>query len=289
MFFERAKPTLIIDCHGILHSLRHAGKKYYSGGEDNGLITQFFITLKHLADTLYTDRFIFAWDSPVNKRKQKYSWYKSNRERKDETPLEQEYFANCMRQFPILRDTILPTLGYQCFMVEGYEADDIIASIVMNNKEQYIFVTSDADMYQLLPYARMYDFKHKQVLTKEWFKETCGFPADDWWKVKMIAGCSTDTVPGVEGVGEKTAIEYLNGKLLPKYKKYQAIKHADPAMLTRNESLVRLPLEGCPILQPTRPIQPRFDTFQHLAWKHNLFYFQSHANLQNIKQSLGMV
>lgn len=288
MIFERAKPTLIIDSHSILHTLRFAGRKFYTGGSDYQLISNFFVTLEGLASTFYTDRIIFAWDSPTNKRKQEFSWYKSGRELKEETAQDKEYNALCFKQFNILRDEILPMLGYQCFMEDGYEADDIIASIVMNNKDQYIFVTTDADMYQLLSYARMYDFKHKQTLTADWFKETCGFPATDWWKVKMIAGCSTDTVPGVQGVGEKTAIEYLNGKLIPRYKKYQAIKHADPAMLARNERLVRLPFEGCPILRPQRPATPSFAMFQHIALRYELYRFQSHANLQSIKQSLGM-
>ena len=288
MIFKRAMPTIIIDCHSILHTLRYAGRKFYTGGKDYQLISQFFQSLDHLSLTLYSNLFLFVWDSPVNKRKQEYSWYKQGRDIKTDTELDKEYLDHCFEQFRILRDDILPGMGYQCFMEEGYEADDVIASIVMNNKDNYIFVTTDADMYQLLPYARVYDFKHKQILNAEWFEQTCHFPAGDWWKVKMIAGCSTDTVPGVVGVGEKTAIQYLNGTLGEKTKKYQSIKEASPEMLERNEKLVRLPLYGCPIIRPAVVSAPSFAMFQHFCYKYSLYRFQSHANLQNIRNNLGM-
>lgn len=290
MFFERAKPLLIIDSHSILHSLRFTGRKYYTGGEEYTLTQSFFMAIEKLAETLYTDRIVFAWDSPVNKRKQEFSFYKSGREPKDQSDTDKQYDNLCFKQFRLLRDNILPYIGFPCYMVEGYEADDIIASIVMNNKTSMIFVTTDADMYQLLPYARMYDYRHKQIYTDEWFKSSCGFSASEWWKVKAYAGCTSDTVPGIPGIGEKTAIAYLNGKLLPKHKKYRDISNGEyDDIIRRNERIVRLPYEGCPAITiPKTETAPSFSKFHQIVAYYSLWNYKKEDKLAAIRKTLNM-
>ena len=63
--------------------------------------------------------------------------------------------------------------------------------------------------------------------------------------VKIIAGCSTDEVPGVPGVGEKTAIKYLTGELDKHTKTFKKIAtSASFPLYARNRKLIKLPMEG---------------------------------------------
>ncbi len=61
---------------------------------------------------------------------------------------------------------------------------------------------------------------------------------------KAIAGCSTDNVRGIKGVGEKTAIKFLKGELGKKTKTFINIKNEWDTVVKRNVPLVTLPMKG---------------------------------------------
>jgi DNA polymerase-1 len=111
---------------------------------------------------------------------------------------------------------------------------------------KFITASGDQDLYQLLDYTDMYsmpkstEIKH---ITRQTFIEKYGITPKEWVKVKQIAGCTSDTVPGIKGVGETTAIKYLLGQLKPKSVKYRDIE-AGADIIKRNEWLVKIPLPG---------------------------------------------
>jgi 5'-3' exonuclease len=106
----------------------------------------------------------------------------------------------------------------------------------------------------------MYNPGKKKAVTLQSFSKETGLEPWEWAKVKAIGGCKTDEVPGIPGVGEKTAIKYILGKLKPDSAAYKAIK-ANKEIITRNRKLVELPFEG------TQVFELRTDTISDEGWK----------------------
>lgn len=115
-------------------------------------------------------------------------------------------------QFPLVR-AAAEALGLPVSSSDGYEADDIIATYARLAKEQGIKVTiisSDKDLMQLIDDdVEMYDaMKDKRVGEKE-VEEKFGVPPAKLLDVMALIGDSSDNVPGVPGIGVKTAAELI--------------------------------------------------------------------------------
>lgn len=270
--FKASTPLLVIDCHGILHTLRYADtKRYYSSSRDWSLVGNFIRTVEALSYKFGAGDIVFAWDSPVSIRKERYSFYKEGRNKRPMTEQEQALFLWHKQQFAELRDKILPKIGFQNnIMLEGYEADDIIASIVNAHagKRSVIFVSNDEDLYQLLGTSTMYIYTKRMLFGDAGFRQAYGIPPADWWRVKAIAGCKSDAVPGVKGIGEVYAIRYLQGKLVgtERHKRIEDAKE----LLDRNEWLVRLPLQNTPSINVVSDEVRSMDNFLEVLTKYNI-------------------
>jgi 5'-3' exonuclease len=179
-----------------------------------------------------------------------YPEYKAKRKAKKllMTDEEKTYDNACHIQSEEIRTYILPDVGFvNNFMRIGYEGDDLIASIIVNNPEhEFIIVSSDADLYQLLsPTVSIYDLNKKQRYTENDLFQEHRTQSILWGEVKAIAGCTSDEVKGVSGVGIKTAIKYLNHELSFTSATYKKIASAEgDAIIKRNRELVKLPLKG---------------------------------------------
>jgi len=124
------------------------------------------------------------------------------------------------------------------------EADDLIAAITQNYNQEFIIISADHDLYQLLsPNVSMYSTKKKKVITEQVFIDEYRVTPEEWIMVKQIAGCTTDNVKGVPTIGEKRAIAFIKKTLRPDLKWYNRIKKNE-AMIRQNETLVKLPFEG---------------------------------------------
>lgn len=236
---------ILIDANSICHACKHSMGDLSWEEKKVGVIFGFLRQLLSLAKKFESNRFVFAWDTRSSVRSQFYTEYKGRR-KKEKTPEEKELDDIAYDQFNILRDEILPEIGFlNSFWQEGYEADDVIASIVhCNKKEKIVIISTDEDLYQLLSEnVTMYSTKKKQEYTLHNLWKDCRIPPQDWADVKAIAGCSSDDVPGVVGVGEKTACKYLNRQLNPLHKTYRSIKE-NKELIERNLKLVTLPYSG---------------------------------------------
>jgi DNA polymerase-1 len=209
-----------------------------------GILFGYLKQVLSIANKFDTNKFIFAWDSKESKRKELFPEYKANRHY-DKTPEEEELDAIAYSQFDTIRKEVIPTIGFKNnFMVKGYEADDIIASITKRyNAEEFLIVSSDNDLLQLLSdHVKIYNIKTKTSYNEAQMIKDYNISHVLWPKVKAIAGCNSDAIPGVRGVGEKTAIKYLNDQLKPESSSYQEIenfiKYGD---YKRNIQLVTLP------------------------------------------------
>ena len=159
------------------------------------------------------------------------------------TDEEKEFREDLHKQLTKLRQIELLKIGFRnVFWQQGFEADDLIASVCKDKKQDFIVVSSDQDMFQLLSkHVEIYNPMSKKFITKSSFTDKYGVKPKEWATVKAIAGCSSDGVPGVSGVGEKTAIKFMNGDLKQTTKAFVSIANSTD-LIERNLKLVKLPL-----------------------------------------------
>ena len=150
-------------------------------------------------------------------RKEIYSEYKANRASRPDDFLPQEE-----RILQIVRDA-----GVPIFAKPGFEADDLIATIAKRlcDSDYEIFIVSkDKDLRQVVSdCAKMYDVQNDRVIDLARMEEECGYTPVEAIEIQTLTGDSIDNVPGIPGVGEKTAV-----KLVKKYGSADAVlKHLD--------------------------------------------------------------
>lgn len=139
-----------------------------------------------------------------NFRNDIYAEYKANR---DETP------EDLKPQFGLIREAT-KAFDIPYMELEGYEADDLIATYARLAKEKGLKVTivsSDKDLMQLIDdNVRMYDPMKSAFIGVEEVEEKFGVKPNRVIDVQALAGDSVDNVPGVPGIGIKTAAQLIN-------------------------------------------------------------------------------
>jgi DNA polymerase-1 len=150
-----------------------------------------------------------AWDvSRETFRTESYPEYKANR---DKAP---EHFRS---QLPLI-DEVLAALHITQLRREGYEADDIIASLTkqaVDDGWEVLIVTGDRDAFQLVggPVSVLYTRRgiSDTVLADEaWIEEKYGISPSQYVEYAALRGDTSDNLPGVPGVGEKTAARLIS-------------------------------------------------------------------------------
>lgn len=248
---------LIIDTDYLCHRARWSMRDLSWQGAATGTIYGVLQTVLQLQERFQTDKVAFCFDSHVSKRQEIYPAYKANRKNRQPMTAEEERFEKEFRRQVIkLRKEYLPEIGFRnIFWQQGYESDDLIARLAIDltiprcfpegTHYDGVIVSADHDLYQCITgHVRLYDFKGTMTLQR--FKQEFGLVPCQWATVKSIAGCSTDNVQGIKGVGEKTAVKYLRGLLKPTSKAFRAIE-AGKTIIERNKKLTRLPLHGAGI------------------------------------------
>lgn len=238
---------LVIDVPNLTSRAR-----FTTGGLDKGVTFGFLKQIKTLIDEFSTNKIAFCFDSKCNKRVEIDPTYKQSRRNKYETASEEERldYANYKTEVRDIRTNTLPSIGFEnIFVQRGYEADDIVASITRNLPvgDSAIIVSTDRDLYQLLQHrVTIWNLNKKQIYTKkdlarEYFK----LEPPQWVGVKAIAGCSTDGISGIKGVGDITAAKFLREEIKESSKLYQAIISKEGQEIwQRNLKLVTLPYPG---------------------------------------------
>lgn len=137
-------------------------------------------------------------------RNEIYDQYKSNR-----PPPPEELVP----QFALIRDAVR-AFNVACIEQDGYEADDLIATYareVVERGGDVTIVSSDKDLMQLVrPGVVMFDGMKGKKIGRDEVIEKFGVPPEKVIDVQALAGDSTDNVPGVPGIGVKTAAELIN-------------------------------------------------------------------------------
>ncbi|MFN3479486.1 MAG: DNA polymerase, partial [Thermodesulfovibrionales bacterium] len=150
------------------------------------------------------DGIAISFDSPVpTERHLLFEAYKAQR---PETP------GDLVRQLPYIR-RIIDAFNIKVFEIPGYEADDILCTIAKRASEKGInvfIVTADKDMLQILnSHINIYDPMKDRILDSGYVKERYGVTPERIPELMALAGDAVDNIPGVKGIGEKTAQELL--------------------------------------------------------------------------------
>jgi len=238
---------LILDCNYLCHRSKHVFGSLSDQGSATGVVYGFLTALITLQSKFNTNRFVFAWDSQTLKRKEAYPKYKENRNAKEMTKEELEFEREFRRQMSSLQNEYLHTIGFRnIFSQEGYESDDIIASVCMNlpKEQEAIIVSADEDLFQCITdHISCYNPRTAKLMYKNLFEKTYGIQPDQWYLVKAIGGCKSDNIEGITSIGQKTALRYLTATLNPTSKSYMAIV-LNESIILRNKDLVQLPYPG---------------------------------------------
>jgi 5'-3' exonuclease len=236
---------LIIDSNYLAYVNKYAysvGLSYK--GNPTEIVFGFLRCVIDLARRFESNNFVFCWDSKHSKRRDMFPSYKwKRRADKSQEDIMSDQIA--YGQFDELRLRVLPELGFNnIFMQNGYESDDIIASIAIENSDpENIVVSSDNDLYQLLNHCSLYNYTKRETTTKTIFKRMYGIDPSDWISVKTLVGCVTDNVPGIDGVGDKKAIAFLKGEM-KSGKTFDKILTHDEGKKELTRKLVTLPFYG---------------------------------------------
>jgi 5'-3' exonuclease len=208
----------------------------------------FLKSIRALKNEFQTDRIAFCFESRQLLRKSIFPEYKARRSRKDDEPEKVDARDELRRQIEDLKLLHLPRIGFaNVFSAPGFESDDLMAALALRERD-VVLVTSDADLYQCLsPSVRMHCPTSRRLFTEKWFINEYGIPPRKWALVKAIAGCKGDGVPGVEGIGETTALKFIRGDEIthPKGAREKILSSKDD--ICRNRRLVELPFFGTPV------------------------------------------
>lgn len=179
-------------------------------GTPTGGVYGFASLALEIMKNLEPDYVAVAWDkkgTSIRKRLELLPTYKAGRS----TPPD-DFFA----QIPILHE-LLAACGWPLYELDDYEADDIMGALAQQASAQGIetcLITSDLDMLQLVGplthvYALKKGFTSIEKFDVDYFVEKYGIAVEQFLDLKALKGDSSDNIPGVPGIGEKTGVQLL--------------------------------------------------------------------------------
>lgn len=179
-------------------------------GTPTGGVYGFAALAIELIKKLKPDYVAVAWDKQgtnIRKRREIYPEYKANRKKAPD-----DFYA----QIPILHE-LLEAFGWPLYEIDDYEADDIMGAFAKQASEKGIetcLLTSDLDALQVIsPMVKVFALKNGlsniEEFDVEHFEQKYGIGVEQFLDLKALKGDSSDNLPGVDGIGEKTAIQLL--------------------------------------------------------------------------------
>ena len=207
------KRLVIIDGKSVFYRGYYAmGALSTSEGVPTGGIYGFAAIAMEIVKKLNPTKVVVAWDSKTStkKRKELFADYKAGRKKPDD-----DFYT----QIPYLKELIL-ALGWSFVECDEYEADDIIGTLALQADRdlegwETFIVSSDLDMLQIVDEnTRMYrilkGFSQLEELDVAAVEAKYGIEKRQFLDLKALKGDASDNIPGVPGVGEKTAVKLVN-------------------------------------------------------------------------------
>ena len=265
------KKTLILDSNNLLYRIFFMNQNR-AADVDLKLVflrcIKSYVNLINGADEIYS-----VWDARIdadstNFRKDEVDVdYKGNRNYED-IELAHEHDDAIME--------LSESLGIKNMFPKVMEADDVIAWLTKKLPGQKTVVTVDQDMLQLIDReTSVYSPIKKVMITTDNFYETTGTTISNFLDYKALQGDKSDNIPGIPGVGKKTALKLVNEdietsiapenyKIYEKNKKLMDLSYGYTAH-AGEEDCYKQQLAKC------NSISTNLDKFKELCYKHELF------------------
>ena len=262
------KKIVLIDGNNLLFRSYYATA--YSGSmmkNSHGLATNalygFINMLNKIVQEEIPEYVMVAFDKGKTFRHLKYEVYKGGR---SETPNE------LIEQFPYAR-RLCDSMGIKYFEIDNYEADDIIGTFAKKVDEdkdlEALIVSSDKDLLQLITdkvkvkLLKMHDYI---MMDKQTFYDTYGLMPPLMVDLKALMGDASDNIPGVKGIGEKTALSLLHtyGSLNGVYENIDNIKGKIKEKLLNDKEMAYLSYDIATIYKEV-PINTDIDNIKYLG------------------------
>ncbi|HVU75914.1 MAG TPA: 5'-3' exonuclease H3TH domain-containing protein, partial [Candidatus Paceibacterota bacterium] len=202
---------VLLDSHAILHRAYHALPDFSSSrGEPTGALYGLILMLLKTMQDLKPDYIIAARDLPGGThRHELFADYKATRMKADDELVTQ------LKKAP----EVFEAFGIPVYAKEGYEADDVLGTIVhelsRRSDVETIIASGDMDTLQLVS-DRVKVFTLRKGLSDtvlydgDRVRERYGFGPEHVVDYKALRGDPSDNIPGVKGIGEKTATELID-------------------------------------------------------------------------------
>lgn len=243
----KKKRIVLIDAHALIHRAYHALPGFASSkGEPTGALYGLSTMIMRAIEELKPFTIFACFDLPKPTfRHVAYDAYKGTRQKSDDDLISQLIRAK----------DVFDAFTIERFELEGFEADDLIGTLVEKLKKQkdveIIIVSGDMDTMQLIEgekikvYTLRKGIQETQMYDEKKVVERYSFTPKQIPDYKGLAGDPSDNIPGIKGIGEKTATELLHhfGSI---EKMYTALKKDRQQFLDKGikERIVKLLEEG---------------------------------------------
>jgi DNA polymerase-1 len=234
---------------------------------------------------------VVAWDAGMSGREVTYDLYKAGR--KPRPDLLREQWPHLM--------PLVDAFGYTNVKVEGYEADDVIASLTRQAREEGIevmVVTGDRDAYQLVGegvrvMSTSRGITETKIYDSDAVLERYGVPPESITDLMGLRGDTSDNIPGVPGIGEKTASQLLQKfgsleKVLASVdeisgakRKQNLTEHADDARMSKELATLQYEIETGVDLAAAMESEPDRATLREFMRE-----FELRAVLERLEEAL---
>ncbi|MCA1927574.1 MAG: DNA polymerase I [Calditerrivibrio sp.] len=226
---------IIIDGHSLAYKIFYKTPMLYNSQKiPTSTVHSFLNTLLSIRDKFHPDRLVVVFDSKgKTERHDLMEDYKANRQA---TP------PDLITQVEYLKQ-IIPLIGFELYAKEGIEADDLIYTIAQNNSSETYIVTKDKDIAQLVSdNVKILDYTSNELLDREKIYDKYLVYPEQIVDFLALCGDSSDNIPGVKGVGEKTAVALLKefGNLDNIYQNLDKIKPSWRIKLENDKELAYL-------------------------------------------------
>jgi DNA polymerase-1 len=234
---------------------------------------------------------VVAWDAGMSGREKQYEDYKA--QRKPRPDLLREQWPHLM--------PLIEAFGYTNVRVEGFEADDVIGSLVRQAREQQIpvmVVSGDRDVYQVVEdgvrvMTTSRGITDTKVYDREGVIERYGVPPELVTDLIGLKGDTSDNIPGVPGIGDKTAAQLLQefgsleevlenvDKISGAKRKQNLVEHADDARVSKQLATLHYDIETGLDLEELMGVEPDRSSLREFMRE-----FELRAILERLEEGL---